>query len=145
MAKAATTRSRRPAAGSGRIGAAGPAELVSLVRAGASFNMVEDFRRRSGLTLDQIADAIAVPRRTLTQRKQYGRLKPDESDRFVRLARLFELAAALFNGDAAEALRWLAGPKRALGGETPLQYISTEVGAREVENLIGRLEHGVFS
>jgi uncharacterized protein (DUF2384 family) len=30
-----------------------------------------------------------------------------------------------------------------LGNETPMQLIQTDVGAREVENLIGRLEHGL--
>jgi uncharacterized protein (DUF2384 family) len=40
---------------------------------------------------------------------------------------------------------WLRSPNRALGGESPLALSKTEVGAREVENLIGRLEHGVFT
>jgi putative toxin-antitoxin system antitoxin component (TIGR02293 family) len=47
--------------------------------------------------------------------------------------------------DVAGAISWLAAPKKALGHETPLAYSRTELGAREVENLIGRLEHGVFS
>jgi len=32
-----------------------------------------------------------------------------------------------------------------LGGETPLEYAETEVGAREVEDLLGRIEYGVYS
>jgi uncharacterized protein (DUF2384 family) len=32
-----------------------------------------------------------------------------------------------------------------LGDVAPLEMAATETGAREVENLIGRLEHGVFS
>ena len=39
----------------------------------------------------------------------------------------------------------LSKPVKALGMKTPLQYAATESGAREVENLLGRLEHGVFS
>jgi putative toxin-antitoxin system antitoxin component (TIGR02293 family) len=58
---------------------------------------------------------------------------------------MFERAVELFEGDVAGAVRWLASAKRALGGQAPLTYSRTEVGAREVENLIGRLEHGVFS
>ena len=40
---------------------------------------------------------------------------------------------------------WMTSPARALGGETPLAYASVEPGAREVDRLLTRIEHGVFS
>ena len=40
--------------------------------------------------------------------------------------------------------RWLRSPALGLGGAVPLEF-KTEVGAREVENLLGRIEHGVYS
>jgi len=51
----------------------------------------------------------------------------------------------LFEGDVAAVHRWLTRPNRALGYVPPLSYAKTEVGAREVEDLIMRLEHGIFS
>jgi putative toxin-antitoxin system antitoxin component (TIGR02293 family) len=74
-----------------------------------------------------------------------GRLQPDESDRLVRAARIFAQAVGLFEGDEEAARRWLTSPQPALGGSTPWDYAATEIGAREVENLIGRLEHGIPS
>ena len=68
-----------------------------------------------------------------------------ESDRLLRTARLFRLAVDLFDGDRQAARQWLQTPKRALGGATPLDHAATEVGAREVEDLVGRAEHGVVS
>ena len=59
--------------------------------------------------------------------------------------RIFGKALGLFEGDAQATERWLSSPRRALGGATPLERARTEDGAREVEALIGRLEHGVFS
>ena len=53
-------------------------------------------------------------------------------------------AALLFEGDADAARRWLRAPQTALGGEPPLGLASTEVGSRQVEDLITQLEHGVF-
>jgi uncharacterized protein (DUF2384 family) len=44
-----------------------------------------------------------------------------------------------------DARTWLTSPVRALGGETPLRYASVEPGVREVERLLIRLEHGVYS
>jgi len=58
---------------------------------------------------------------------------------------VFEQAVDLFEGNQANALKWLTAPKKELENETPLDYSRTELGAREVEDLIGRLEHGVFS
>ena len=60
------------------------------------------------------------------------------------MTKIFDMAIKLFEGDIAGAQKWLETPQPGLGGETPLDFASTEVGSREVENLIGRLEHGVF-
>ncbi len=81
----------------------------------------------------------------MARRKAAGRLAPDESERLLRISTVFEKTVDLFEGDVAGAVAWLTSPKRALGRETPLAYSRTELGAREVEDLIGRLEHGVFS
>jgi putative toxin-antitoxin system antitoxin component (TIGR02293 family) len=83
--------------------------------------------------------------RTLARRQSEGKLRPDESDRLFRASALFEKAIDLFEGDVTAAGRWLQAPQEALSNRTPLELASTDVGAREVENLILRLEHGVFS
>ena len=68
-----------------------------------------------------------------------------ESERLLRLALVFEKAVELFEGNADAARDWLKAPNKALAGESPLTIVETEIGAREVEDLIGRLEHGVFT
>ena len=86
---------------------------------------------------------MAIPARTLARRKVEGRLHPEESDRVLRAARVLGRALELFEGDAAAAREWLRTPQVALGGERPLSIIGTDLGVREIENLIGRIEHGV--
>ena len=100
---------------------------------------------RSGIALPEIAAIIGLPARTLARRKTSGRLTPDESEKLLRLSSVFELAVDLFEGKQSDALKWLSTPKKALENQTPLSYSRTELGAREVEKLIGRLEHGVYS
>jgi uncharacterized protein (DUF2384 family) len=39
----------------------------------------------------------------------------------------------------------LRSPQIGLGGAVPLAYAETELGAREVEDLLGRIEYGVYS
>jgi putative toxin-antitoxin system antitoxin component (TIGR02293 family) len=72
------------------------------------------------------------------------RLKPGESDRLARIAHILALAVGLMEGDEDAARQWLKTPAPALGGETPLQHLGTETGAREVERLINQIEHGVY-
>jgi len=51
----------------------------------------------------------------------------------------------LFEGDAESARRWLSEPAKALGGDSPLQHLTTEAGVAQVLDLIGRLEYGVYT
>lgn len=112
---------------------------------GFSYQALLAFEANSGVSLQALAGTIGIPERTLARRRVAGRLAPEESERLLRLSSIFEKAVELFEGDVSAAVQWLAAPKRALENQTPLEYARTEVGAREVENLIGRLEHGVFS
>lgn len=127
------------------ISVRGQGELVEKVKAGFRFEHLLQLEKQSGLTRERISQFAAIPPRTLARRQRKGQLSPEESDRLLRSARIFEMAADLFEGDADAARRWLLAPSAALGGASPLEFTSTEVGAREVENLIGRLEHGVFT
>lgn len=119
--------------------------LVEKVQAGFGFAQLVSLEAHSGLTRERISEFVAIPKRTLARRQASGRLTSEESDRLLRASRVFEMAVDLFEGDLDEARQWLLTPNPALGGHTPLVFTSTEVGAREVENLIGRLEHGVFT
>jgi putative toxin-antitoxin system antitoxin component (TIGR02293 family) len=119
--------------------------IVKLVRAGFPFKSLANFQKATDLPWTDISRFVAIPQRTLTRRQSEGRLQPEESDRVWRAITVFDQAVELFEGDDAAARKWLQTPQAALGGETPLDFASTEVGAREVERLIGRLEHGVFT
>jgi putative toxin-antitoxin system antitoxin component (TIGR02293 family) len=92
-----------------------------------------------------LADLLFIPPRTLQRRKATGRLEPDESDRLLRLSRVYGKAIELFEGNNRATLDWLQSPLPALDGASPLSMTKTEPGAHEVERLIDRLEYGVFS
>ncbi len=120
-----------------------PLLLVKRVERGLSFDALERFQRNTMLSLHELAEVVDIKIRTLHRRKGQGRLEPDESDRLLRFSRIFGKVLELFEGDVGATRRWLSAPLRALGGERPIALARTDVGAREVEALIGRLEHGV--
>jgi putative toxin-antitoxin system antitoxin component (TIGR02293 family) len=120
-------------------------ELLRTVEKGLSFRALERFQQNLSLSMAQIIQLVQIPLRTLARRRKEGRLQSDESDRLLRASRLFGQALELFEGDTTAARTWLSSPQPALGGNIPLEIAKTDIGAREVESLIGRLEHGVFS
>lgn len=120
------------------------AYLVDRVRGGLPMAEFHTAREFLGLTEERLGGLLGMSRATLHRRKKTGHLDRSESDRLVRYARLFSRASEALGGvDGARS--WLAAPARAFHGECPLDFADTEIGAREVEALLGRLEHGVFS
>jgi putative toxin-antitoxin system antitoxin component (TIGR02293 family) len=94
--------------------------------------------------MERLFPLLGISKATLHRRKAGGRLAPAESDRVVRFARLMGRAVVVLESEAT-ARQWLSSPQFGLGGAVPLEYAETELGAREVEDLLGRLEHGVYS
>ena len=116
-----------------------------MVRDGLPFSTLEGLVGVLGVSQGEVASIIGIPATTLSRRKRNGKLTQLESDRLMRIARLVEMAHRMMQGDGAAARRWLTAPHEILGGASPLAHASTEVGGREVEQLIGRLRHGTFS
>ena len=121
------------------------ATLLTEIQKGLAFDAWEHFIQNTDLRKEDAIGLVQITSRTLSRRKEEGRLHPEESDRLIRAARLFAQAADLFEGDVESARKWLAAPQPGLGGAIPIEYAATEVGAREVEGLLGRLEHGIPS
>jgi len=122
-----------------------PADLAELVRQGLPANSVKELAERLELGTTILSEKLGIPQRTLTRRLSHGaRLTAAESDRTVRLARVYASAVEMI-GEEEKAVAWLQVPNRALGGRRPLDQLDTDVGAREVEDILGRIAYGVYS
>ncbi len=119
--------------------------MVQRVEEGLPVMEVVKFGKQAGFTNDELAKLINIPARTYARRvADKARLKLHEGERAARLMRIFDRAKQLFVTEE-NVRKWLHAELPALGWRTPIDYAQTEPGAREVENLIGRIEHGVFS
>jgi putative toxin-antitoxin system antitoxin component (TIGR02293 family) len=119
-------------------------DMREAIREGFPPGVVEELMRASGLTLKELANALDLSPRSLQRRRRSGRLARYESDRLYRLARIVALAND-YLGDHGRALRWLKHPNRALGGLAPVAALDTELGARQIENILGRIAYGGIS
>jgi putative toxin-antitoxin system antitoxin component (TIGR02293 family) len=119
-------------------------DMREAIREGFPPAVVAELMRASGLTLKELATALDLSPRSLQRRRRTGRLARYESDRLYRLARLVAIAEE-YMGGRERALNWLKASNRALGGVAPVSAIDTELGARQVENLLGRIAYGGIS
>jgi putative toxin-antitoxin system antitoxin component (TIGR02293 family) len=119
-------------------------DLQAAIREGFPQKVLEEVAQSAGITLRELATVLDLSPRSLQRRRSEGRLARFESDRLYRLARIVALAKH-YLGDDQAATRWLKRPNRALGGQVPLGLIDTEPGAREVENILGRIAYGGVS
>jgi putative toxin-antitoxin system antitoxin component (TIGR02293 family) len=121
-----------------------PTHLIRRIEKGLPFAELEALRKQLDVPLDELASKLSISRATLHRRKGAGRLSPDESDKVIRFSRLLEHATDVF-GNVERGRAWLKFPQYGLGGIVPLDYAKTEIGAREVDNLLGRIDYGVYS
>jgi putative toxin-antitoxin system antitoxin component (TIGR02293 family) len=117
---------------------------IDRIQAGLSFRAVQNLQKALDLPMTTIATVLGMSRATLHRRKRNGKIDGDESERLIRYKRLLQKAETVFGG-RAQAREWLTHTQPGLGGAVPVQFAATELGAREVENLLGRIEYGVYS
>ena len=118
-------------------------DWVAVVREGLPARVLDALAANLKLTRTELAGALGIAERTLARRKKEGVFTAEESAKLLRLARVTQRATEVFE-KSAPALDWLKQPNRALGAARPLDLLDTDIGAENVLDVLGRIEHGVF-
>lgn len=121
-----------------------PHDLIGVIKGGLSIGVFRALAEALEVSDAALADLAGISGTTLTRRKRAGQFTPSESERVLRIATLLERSTQVF-GEVRSAAEWLKTPNLSLGNVAPLSYADTEIGAREVENLLGRIDYGVYS
>jgi putative toxin-antitoxin system antitoxin component (TIGR02293 family) len=120
-------------------------EMERLLREGLPVSVLGKFRDNWGFTIMELASSLSIPKSTLMRMlERRNRMASGDSDRVYRLASILALAEK-YIGDRKRAQRWLRQPNQVLGNQTPLRILDTEIGARRVEQLLGRIAYGGVS
>jgi len=118
-------------------------EMIVTLKQGLPADAFDKLRDRLKVSDNLLSNIVQISKRTLNRRRQDGRLKTDESERVLRIARVYDKALEVFESEEAVE-GWLKKPARGLGYRIPPEYSDADLGAQEVVNLLGRIEHGVF-
>lgn len=120
-------------------------DWMRLIESGLPTEAAEVLKERIGLDDPSVATILGISIRTLARvRASDSRFDSVVSDRLYRLARLVAIARVVLEHDD-RAVQWLTQPQPGLGQRRPIDVATNEPGAREVENLLMRIEHGVYS
>lgn len=120
-----------------------PEDLAKRVRKGLAFAALSAVVQQYGISRDVLCGILHLSRRNLLRRKEQDRLSPDESDRLYRLARILAHANRVFE-DPEESADWIQAPNAALGKQQPLALLDTDIGVQQVDQVLGRIEHGII-
>jgi len=120
-------------------------DFVPIIREGFPFSVFTSLRERAQLSEETVCGSLRIAKRTAARRKQQStRLKADESELLLRLARVLAAATEVL-GSEDKARAWLVAENRALGGAAPIKLLDTGIGFQEVMDVVHRVEHGVYS
>jgi putative toxin-antitoxin system antitoxin component (TIGR02293 family) len=118
-------------------------KMVEQISKGLPYGELEHLRREIDEPMDSLARQLSISRSTLQRRKAERRLSPQESDRVMRFWRIFQHTRKVF-GSVERARMWLKFPQRGLGYVVPLEHARSEIGAGEVDDMLGRIEYSVY-
>jgi putative toxin-antitoxin system antitoxin component (TIGR02293 family) len=119
-----------------------PRRAIDLIERGLPWREAEALAADLAVPLERLASLLDIPSATFFRRRRARRFSRQESDRLVRFKRLWWLACDVFE-DEDGARSWLETPQLGLGGAVPVEFASTEAGAREVEDLLRRIDYGL--
>ena len=120
---------------------------VSRVREGVPVADAVEVMRAWSIPIARFATVLGVSER------QWGRarseasnatLSPVASDRLMRVAQVFDHAKTIFDNQG-NAVEWFVTSNPALSGEAPLSLLDTDAGVHEVDDVLTRLEFGVYA
>ena len=120
------------------------AVTIKTVRQGLPTEVFKTLAANLEMSDRQLARALKIPNRTLDRRLKEGVFSPEESDRLARVAKILKRAHEVFS-NAEKARGWMNTQLAAFDGETPLQRADTFLGATQVEDVLGRIDYGVYT
>lgn len=117
--------------------------IVDACKSGIGIQVFDDVANFLNVPIVKLANVIRIPKSTLIRRKRSGHFNFEESERLVRILKVFKLATEVLETEE-NASEWLNTTSPDFKGKTPLDYLGSEHGAREVEAVLERIAYGVI-
>jgi putative toxin-antitoxin system antitoxin component (TIGR02293 family) len=119
-------------------------EKIGMIKEGISKTDLENLKEKADLDYNQLAKVLSVARATLINKKGKEKFDMVLSEKIVSVADIYSYGYEVFE-DESRFNNWIFRSNRALGGQSPYDFLDSQYGREEVRNLIGRIDYGVYS
>lgn len=121
------------------------ADIIELSVTGMSSKVIRAVQARGHFSNKEISEFLNISPSTYQRyRTSKKKLKRDESEKIFHLSSVIAKGIDVF-GEEDKFIQWLHLDNAALGGRKPITWLSSQIGREEILNVLGRLEHGIFS
>lgn len=119
-------------------------DYYTISRKGIKKRALVNLALNLGMSLRAIAALLNVTERTLQRKADSDLLDGTTSEQVLQIAEVFSRGGEIF-GSQGDFREWIGTENKALGGKKPMELLSSRFGAQMVLDVLGRIEHGVFS
>jgi len=120
-------------------------DLIELSNQGLTKASVESLISHMGMTRKNFAeDILHLSVKTLERKKSEDKLDKYASSHVIEIAKVVEHAFEVFE-EENKVQRWLNTPNNALNQMKPLDLFYLPTGLAMVDNILGRIEEGVYT
>ena len=119
--------------------------IIEWARQGVNTQRVDQLSQLLGLSLKEMAALLQIAERTLHRFRSEGRLDQQASERLLLLDNLAAHGLQVFDDRADAFANWLRYPLRELQNQTSFQLLTTISGFSLVDDVLTRIEYGVYS
>jgi putative toxin-antitoxin system antitoxin component (TIGR02293 family) len=119
------------------------ANQISMIHGGIRRSLFTKMARHIGMPQKGLARTLKLNERTLRNRSAHQRLTQAESEKSLRVARVYAKAMSALGSDE-DARKWILSPIKSLGNRRPIEFLETDVGTQEVLNVLNAIEWGVY-
>lgn len=119
--------------------------IIEQARQGVPAQRVDQLAPLLGLSLKEMAQILQIAERTLHRFRREGQLDNSASERLLLLENLAAHGLEVFDNRADALANWLRYPLRELNHQAPFQLLNTISGFGLVDDVLTRIEYGVYS
>lgn len=119
-------------------------DTLKIIKKGIPKKAFDKTMQMMDFSLNEMSDVLHVSERTLRRFNDESVLNVEQSERIVELNNLYRYGAEVL-GSLSNFKLWIDSPILALGNKKPKFFLDTSLGISMLKNILGRIEHGVYS
>lgn len=118
-------------------------DFIRMSREGIPMHTLHKIQTYTSLTSTELSQILPISERQLQRYKPDHVLRKDITSHLIQLVELFERGYKVFGKEKFPI--WIRSEILAFGNRKPMDVLDTPIGIQMVMDVLGRIEHGVYS